>query len=91
MSPFYKQDSVGIHFTWKKNWKGVQRVLPLVEDQLMELGARPHWGKIFKTDSKSLQNVSESYARFNDFKALVAKIDGNGKFQNPFLEDLLRS
>ena len=34
MSPFYRQDSVGLHFTWKPDWENVRQLLPLIEREL---------------------------------------------------------
>src|SRR5438045_7388600 len=47
MSPCYRQACVAIHFTWKKDWEAVRHLLPLIEEQLAPLDARPHWGKLF--------------------------------------------
>ncbi|HEY0071071.1 MAG TPA: FAD-binding protein, partial [Chloroflexia bacterium] len=44
MSPCYRQACVGIHFTWHKDWEGVRRLLPVIEEQLAPLETRPHWG-----------------------------------------------
>jgi len=47
MSPCYKQDSITIHFTWKPEWPEVQKLLPLIEKELLPFGVKPHWGKLF--------------------------------------------
>lgn len=83
MSPCRDQDSIAIHFTWKKDWEGVSKVLPLIENALSQFEVRPHWGKLFTIDPHELQS---RYKGLSDFKKLVGKFDPNGKFRNEFLE-----
>jgi len=82
MSPFYHQDSVGIHFTWRKDWKAVAPLLPVIEERLAEFGARPHWGKIFHM---SAEKLTPRYERYPEFYDLVKRTDPNGKFSNAYL------
>ena len=77
MSPCYRRDSVAIHFTWKPDWESVRRVLPVIEKELGEFGARPHWGKLF--------TMQPRYERLDDFRRLAARHDPGGKFRNDFL------
>jgi xylitol oxidase len=86
MSPCYKQDCVGIHFTWHKNWPAVQRVLPLIEAALAPLGAIPHWGKLF---TLAPERVRALYPRLPDFQRLLADYDPQGKFRNDFLDQYI--
>lgn len=83
MSPCYQQDSIGFHFTWKKDWPGVRQVLPLIEAALEQYDVRPHWGKLFTMAPERLQSL---YARLPDFRKLLSNYDPEGKFQNEFLE-----
>jgi xylitol oxidase len=83
MSPMREQDSIAIHFTWKKDWEGVKKVLPLIEQTLGPFNVRPHWGKLFTLDPKVLQS---RYKGLSQFKELIAKYDPKGKFRNEFLE-----
>jgi xylitol oxidase len=83
MSPSYKQDSVGIHFTWKQDWPRVKEVLPVIEDHLAPFGARPHWGKLFTTDPSRLQSL---YPKLPEFRELRDAYDPDGKFRNAFLD-----
>lgn len=80
MSPFRNQDSIAIHFTWKKDWEKVKEVLPLIESALAPLDLKPHWGKL------SVMDYREKYDGLKEFQALVKKYDPNGKFKNEFLE-----
>jgi xylitol oxidase len=86
MSPCYKQDSVAIHFTWKPNWPEVQKLLPLIEQELSPFKARPHWGKLF---TMSPQVIQSRYEKLPDFKKRIAEYDPQGKFRNEFLENNL--
>jgi len=86
MSPFYKQDSVAIHFTWKRDWPLVKEVLPILEKQLEPFHARPHWGKLF---TMSAEQIQSRFERLQDFKQLLTHYDPNGKFRNQFLDSIL--
>ena len=83
MSPCYRQDSVAIHFTWKKDWEGVRQVLPLLEERLAQFGARPHWGKLFTMQPDRLQSL---YPKLPAFRSLLQQYDPLGKFRNSFLD-----
>ena len=54
LSCAYDADVVGLHFTWVRDLPGVTAVLPAIEDALLPLGARPHWGKLFTADAAAL-------------------------------------
>lgn len=86
LSSAYKRDALGIHFTWTRDQAGVEGVLPAIEDALLPLGARPHWGKLF-LDTDHL--VPSLYPRFDDFVALVSKYDPSRVFRNAYLDRLL--
>jgi xylitol oxidase len=83
MSPCYKQASIGIHFTWKKDWERVRNVLPIIEDKLAPLNARPHWAKLFTMSPARLQSL---YEKLPDFRQLLQHYDSQGKFRNEFLD-----
>jgi xylitol oxidase len=83
MSPCYRQDSVAIHFTWKKDWESVRQILPLLEDRLAKFRARPHWGKLFTMQPDRLQSL---YGKLSDFRQLLKRFDPQGKFRNDFLD-----
>lgn len=86
MSPNYEQDSVGIHFSWRKDWAAVAELLPRVEAELMPFGARPHWGKLF---TLSPAYVQACYPRLDDFRRLLDEFDPAGKFRNEYVTRLL--
>jgi xylitol oxidase len=83
MSPCYKQDSVGIHFTWRKDWDRVRHILPIIEEQLAPYQARPHWGKLFTMPPERVRSL---YTKLPDFQNLLLQYDPQGKFRNGFLE-----
>ncbi|UAJ79099.1 FAD-binding protein [Leifsonia sp. ZF2019] len=86
LSSAYGTDVVGLHFTWLRDQEGVEAVLPALEDALLPLGARPHWGKLY-LDPAGL--VPHLYPRLDDFRALAERFDPAGRFRNPFLTRLL--
>ncbi len=83
MSPCYRQPSVALHTTWKQDWPAVQQLLPHIEERLTPFNVRPHWGKLFTIDPAVLQ---ARYEKLDDFRALVAEYDPEGKFRNDFLD-----
>ncbi|MCU1436452.1 MAG: FAD-binding protein [Pseudarthrobacter sp.] len=86
LSPFYRQQSVALHFTWKPLQAGVEAVLPELEELLRPFGARPHWGKLF---TPSTHDWEALYPRFADFRALADIHDPDGKFRNALLDNIL--
>lgn len=83
MSPCYKQASVAIHFTWKRDWPAVKALLPEIERQLAPFTARPHWGKLFTMPRALLQPL---YEKLPAFRQLLLAHDPGGKFRNAFLD-----
>ena len=86
LSPAEGRDSIAIHFTWRSLPDDVLDVLPGVEEVLLPLGARPHWGKVFTCGRDALAEV---YPRLGDFTGLVDRNDPGGKFDNDFLRRVL--
>jgi FAD/FMN-containing dehydrogenase len=50
------------------------------------VGGRPHWGKMHTLDAATLR---ERYPRFDDFVALRAEVDPEGRFANPYTARVL--
>jgi xylitol oxidase len=86
LSPFYQQQSVALHFTWKPLQAEVEAVLPELENLLKPFGARPHWGKLFSPDGHDWETL---YPRFADFRTIAAGHDPEGKFRNGLLDTIL--
>jgi xylitol oxidase len=70
MSPQYGQDTVALHFTWRR--VDVTAALAAIERALLPLGARPHWGKLYLEPPV--------YERAEDFAALTARLDPRAAF-----------
>ncbi len=83
LSGAYGGDAVGLHFTWVRDVPGVYAVLPRIEEALLPLGARPHWGKCFLATAELLR---PAYPRMGDFHDLAERLDPSHKFRNAFLE-----
>lgn len=86
LSSAYGTDVVGLHFTWLRDQEGVEAVLPALEDALLPLGARPHWGKLYLDPAGVVPTL---YPRLDDFRALTERFDPTARFRNPFLTRLL--
>lgn len=82
LSMAYRRDSMAIHFTWKPQETEVRALLPAIEAKLAPFEARPHWGKIFTIDAKTLDGRYPEMQRYRD---LATKLDPKGKFRNDFL------
>ena len=83
MSTSYEQDSVALHFTWKREPEAVLQVLVQVENALAPFGARPHWGKVFHANAAA---IAPLYKRHADFVRLVERLDPRGAFRNDWLK-----
>jgi L-gulonolactone oxidase len=57
-----------------------------VEELALEVGGRPHWGKLHYRDAASLRGA---YARFDDFRALRDRLDPTRTFGNAYLTRVL--
>lgn len=86
LSPFYRQPSVALHFTWKPLQPEVEALLPELEELLKPFGSRPHWGKLFTPAGYDWEML---YPRFADFRSLAARHDPDGKFRNGLLDSVL--
>lgn len=86
LSSSYGHDVLGVHFTWVRDVERVTAVLPVIEEALLPLGARPHWGKCFVAGSAELETL---YPRIGDFRELRERVDPNRKFGNAFLDRVL--
>ena len=86
LSPSQGRDTVALHFTWIQDETAVRPVVEAIENALMPLGARPHWGKVFTTDAATLRSC---YPKVPDFIELAAKYDPTSKFRNDYLDTCL--
>ncbi|MDH6115391.1 xylitol oxidase [Kitasatospora sp. MAP12-15] len=82
LSPAYGRDSVAFHFTWLPDTVAVADAVEAIEEALAPFGARPHWGKVFRT---APEVIRESYPRWDDFRRLLGEFDPAGTFRNDFV------
>jgi alditol oxidase len=85
LSPAYGRDSIAFHFTWTSNESAVLPAVAAIEERLMPLGPRPHWGKI---SAMTPRKVISSYERAPDFEQLMVENDPTFKFRNDFINSL---
>jgi xylitol oxidase len=81
LSPFYEQDSMAFHFTWKPRTSEVLAVLPRIEAVLAPFTPRPHWGKVFLASPEDVEAV---YPKLPAFRRLREELDAAGTFRNDF-------
>ena len=86
LSMAYGGDCVGFHFTWHDRPEDIAAVLPLLEEHLLDLGTRAHWGKVF---SLSGEQIAAAYPRMADFRSLAARLDPGRVFYNGYLQRLV--
>jgi xylitol oxidase len=80
------RDTVALHFTWQRDEPAVRRAVRRIEEVLMPLGARPHWGKVFEMDAGEL---ADAFPRLADFRALRDRVDPERVFGNAFVDRVL--
>jgi xylitol oxidase len=83
MSMNYEEDSVGLHFTWKREPDAVQEIVAQIEEALTPFEARPHWGKVFHAGAAA---IAALYKRHSDFVRLLERLDPRGAFRNSWLK-----
>ncbi len=83
LSPQYGQDTIGFHFTWKREPELVGRLAGALEVALSPFAPRPHWGKVFLAGSATM---ADRYERLPDFARLTERLDPRGAFRNDWLE-----
>jgi xylitol oxidase len=83
LSGAYERDFLAIHFTWRNDPAGVRAVLPLIEEALAPLRARPHWGKLHLFDADAIARV---HPRLAEARAVFERHDPEGRFTNAHLE-----
>ena len=64
LSPAYGRDSVSFHFTWTGNESVAMPIVAAIEERLLPLNPRPHWGKV---SAMTPRTVIASYERAPDF------------------------
>ena len=77
------RDTVALHFTWVRDEIAVRRAVRTIEEALVPLGARPHWGKVFEMDATALAPM---FPRLADFAALRERVAPERAFSNAFVD-----
>lgn len=83
LSGAYGEDALALHFTWHRDPLRVRPLVERLEEVLLPLGARPHWGKVFQARADVLAPL---YPRWSDFLDLAARLDPDGRFRNAWTE-----
>ena len=83
LSPSFGDDRVAIHFSWRREMEAVAALTAEIEEMLLPLGARPHWGKIIHARAAELVPL---YPKLPAFRDLARSYDPGGKFRNEFLD-----
>ncbi len=86
LSGQYHRESIGLHFTWRRQPEAVASACAQVERILAPFSPRAHWGKVFGLSAAS---IAESFPRLPDFLTLRDELDPSGKFLNTWLRDKL--
>jgi alditol oxidase len=81
LSPGYRRDCFGIHFTWRPDRDPVTAAVTRIEAALAAYEPRPHWAKVFAGPF----NFDHLYPRLADFRTLAAEYDPRHIFRTPYL------
>ncbi len=87
LAPSSGRQSVGLHFTFRRDAAAVAAAVERIEEVLAPFDPRPHWGKV---SAASVERLHEAYPRLGDFAALARDLDPTGRVRNAFLARLLR-
>lgn len=79
------RDTLAIHFTWANHPEPVRALLPRIEAALAPFDARPHWGKWHTMDAAAVAAV---FPRLADARAVLERLDPDGRFANDHLRRL---
>ena len=72
MSMNYREDSVALQFTWKREQDAVERITAEIEEALAPFHMRPHWGKLFQMNAATIATLYEPHG---DFVRLQERLD----------------
>jgi len=86
LSGAYGGDVAALHFTWRRRPVEVHPLVERVEEVLAPLGARPHWGKVFRARESA---IAPLFPRWADFRELATRFDPEGRFRNAWTARVL--
>ena len=81
LSPFYERESVTIALHQYRR-ASTKPLFDACEAIFRSYGGRPHWGKLHTATRDELAAL---YPKFEDFRAVRARLDPKGKFLNGYL------
>jgi FAD-linked oxidoreductase len=84
LSPFYQRDtcSIAVHRYFDEDFTPYFKT---IEPIFRKYHGRPHWGKLNTLTGKELARL---YPRWDDFAAVRRELDPEGRFLNPYLQQL---
>jgi FAD-linked oxidoreductase len=84
LSPFYQRDtcSIAVHRYFDEDFTPYFKT---IEPIFRKYHGRPHWGKLNTLTGKELAGL---YPRWDDFAAVRRELDPEGRFLNPYLQQL---
>ena len=85
LSPSHERDTayIAVHQYRGMAWEAYFRA---VEEVMDSYGGRPHWGK---RHFQTAETLAERYPRWQDFAAVRARLDPDGRFRNEYLDRVL--
>lgn len=83
LSPASGRDCVAFHFTWVADGEAVLPVVEVLDDLLVPMDGRPHWGKVTSVDA---DDVRALYPRVDEMERLRRRLDPEGVFRNEALD-----
>ena len=85
LSPAHDRDTayIAVHQFQGMSWESYFRS---VEAIMLEYGGRPHWGK---RHFQTAATLAERYPHWEEFRALRARLDPEGRFRNLYLDRVL--
>lgn len=85
LSTAHRRESgyIAVHRYWRQD---PGEYFEAVEEIMLRLDGRPHWGKMHTLDAAALRS---RYPRFDDFVALRDRLDPDRLFRNRYLERVL--
>ncbi|HEY6781579.1 MAG TPA: D-arabinono-1,4-lactone oxidase, partial [Thermoleophilaceae bacterium] len=83
MAMQYGEPTMMIELIQLVDTHGGYELLAAYEDELYELGGRPHWGQ-FNTLTNDDERLAKLYPRYADWRAVRDELAGSGVFDAPF-------
>jgi len=84
LSPFNGREtcSIAVHRFFEEDYKPLFKA---IEPIFKKYGGRPHWGKL---NTMAGAELSKLYPQWHDFNEVRRQLDPDGKFLNPYLQQL---